>query len=45
MIFLTLIYVNDQTLIKYALERYKQLKTNKPVAPFTHFIDTWLKRY
>jgi len=44
MIFLTWIYVNDQTLTKYALERYKQLKTNKPVAPFTYWIDTYLKK-
>jgi hypothetical protein len=44
MIFLTWIYVNDQTLTKYALERYKKLKTNKPVAHFTHWIDTYLKK-
>lgn len=43
MIFLTWLYGNGQTFITYASERYKQLKNNKPVAPFTHFIDAYLK--
>lgn len=39
MIYLTWIYVNDK--LTFGLEIYKKIKQNKPIGPFTYYIDMY----
>jgi len=40
-IYLFWLYINNVRFEKYAVDKFKQLKNNKPIGPFTYYVDKY----